>query len=98
MENCTGQTSDKVVRQKKYGEFQSLLMEDFPTIFLWQPKYTYLIDKKVRGLEISTLLTPSDRWENIMAGYINTKRTLKYDTSIGGGIAARIGHRYTVAS
>lgn len=71
------QTSDKVVRQKKYEEFQSLLMEDFPTIFLWQPKYTYLIDKKVRGLEISTLLTPLDRWRSIMAGYINTKRALK---------------------
>lgn len=71
------QTSDKLLRQKKYEEFQSLLMEDFPTIFLWQPKYTYLIDKKVKGLEISTLLTPSDRWRSIMAGYINTKRTLK---------------------
>lgn len=71
------QTSDKVVRQKKYGEFQALLLEDYPAIFLWQPKHTYLIDKKIQGVEISALLTPSDRWKNIMAGYINTTRTLK---------------------
>lgn len=71
------QTSDKVVRQKKYEEFQSLLMEDFPTIFLWQPKYAYLIDTRIKGIEISALYTPSDRWKNIMAGYINTKRSLK---------------------
>lgn len=71
------QTSDKVVRQKKYGEFQALLLEDFSAIFLWQPKHTYLIDKKIQGLEISALLIPSDRWKNIMVGYVNTKRTLK---------------------
>lgn len=71
------QTSDKIVRQKKYGEFQSLLMEDFPAIFLWQLKYTYLIDKKIQGMETSALLTPSDRWRSIVAGYINTKRSWK---------------------
>lgn len=71
------QSSDKLVRQKKYEEFQSLLMEDFPAIFLWQPKYTYLIDARVKGVEISALLTPSDRWKNIFNGYINTKRALK---------------------
>ncbi len=71
------QTLDKVVRQKKYEEFQSLLLEDFPTIFLWQPKYAYLIDARIKGVEISALYTPSDRWKNIMAGYISTKRTLK---------------------
>lgn len=71
------QTADKVVRQKKYEEFQTLLLENFPAIFLWQPKYAYLIDKKIRGVEISSLLTPSDRWHNILAGYINTKRSLK---------------------
>ncbi len=71
------QASDKVVRQKKYEEFQTLLLEDFPTIFLWQPKYAYLMDSRIKGVEISALYTPSDRWRNIMAGYINTKRTLK---------------------
>jgi len=71
------QTSDKVVRQKKYEEFQSLLLEDFPAIFLWQPKYAYLIDARIKGVEVSALYTPSDRWKNIIASYINTKRVLK---------------------
>lgn len=71
------QTSDKVIRQKKYQDFQSLLLEDFPAIFLWQPKYTYFIDKKIKGVEISTLLTPSERFKYIISGYINTKRSFK---------------------
>jgi peptide/nickel transport system substrate-binding protein len=71
------QTSDKLVREKKYKEFQSLLLEDFPAIFLWQPKYAYFIDKKLQGVEITTLLTPSDRFKYILSGYINTKRSFK---------------------
>lgn len=70
-------SSDKVVKQKKYQEVQSLLIEDFPTIFLWQPKYSYLIDKKVKGVQFTALITPSDRFNNIIQGYINTKRALR---------------------
>jgi len=71
------QTSDKLIRQKKYEEFQSLLLEDYPAIFLWQPKYAYFIDKKVKGMDITTLLTPSDRLKYILSAYINTKRSFK---------------------
>lgn len=71
------QTSDKLVRQKKYEEFQSLMQEDFPAIFLWQPIYAYFIDKKIKGVAMTHLLTPQDRLKYIIAGYINTKRSLK---------------------
>ena len=70
-------SSDKVVRQKKYQEFQAIVAEDFPAIFLWQPKYTYYIDRKVQGMQITNIVTPSDRFYNLENAYINTKRTLK---------------------
>lgn len=71
------QTLDKIVRQEKYKEFQELLIEDFPAIFLWQPRYTYMIDKKIKGIQISEIITPSDRFQYIMEGYVKMKRTLR---------------------
>jgi len=70
-------SSDKEVRQKKYQEFQAILAEDFAAIFLWQPKYTYYVDKKVQGMQISNIVTPSDRFYNLFGAYINTRRILK---------------------
>ncbi|MCG2694061.1 peptide ABC transporter substrate-binding protein [Candidatus Parcubacteria bacterium] len=70
-------TSDKVVKQQKYQEFEALLTENFPAIFLWEPKYNYLIDKKIKGFKISNLLTPSDRFTNLFSAYIKTKRVFR---------------------
>ena len=69
--------SSMLVKQEKYKEFDSLLKEDFPTIFLWQPKYVYLIDKKIKGVQASSIVTPSDRFTYITSSFINTKRVLK---------------------
>jgi peptide/nickel transport system substrate-binding protein len=71
------QTTDAAVRQKKYEDFQSLLVEDYPAVFLWQPQYSYIVDMKINGLQINSLATASDRWTNIQNCYINTRRVLK---------------------
>lgn len=68
---------DRAVRQKKYEEFQLLLAEDFPVIFLWAPRYEYLIDEKLRGVSFNELAASQDRLRNLMEGYIKTKRSLK---------------------
>jgi peptide/nickel transport system substrate-binding protein len=70
-------SSDKVVRQKKYQELQAILAEDFPAIFLWQPKYAYFVEKKVKGLQIARIVAPSDRFYHLASAYISTRRTLK---------------------
>ncbi|PIR66580.1 MAG: hypothetical protein COU51_03520 [Parcubacteria group bacterium CG10_big_fil_rev_8_21_14_0_10_36_14] len=70
-------TVDKVVKQQKYQEFEALLVENFPAIFLWEPKYNYLIDKKIKGLKINNLVTPSDRFTNLFSAYIKTKRIFR---------------------
>lgn len=71
------QTADKIIKAKKYAEFQSLVIEDFPAIFLWQPRYTYFIDKKIKGIKVSDLLTPTERLEHIMEGYTKMRRALR---------------------
>lgn len=64
-------------RQKKYFHFQNILASDVPAIFLYSPKYLYGVTKKVKGIELSYLVVPSDRFANIENWYINVKRKLE---------------------
>jgi peptide/nickel transport system substrate-binding protein len=44
------QTMDDEKRNEKYAQFQKLLIEDVPAIFLYSPTYLYPINKKVKGI------------------------------------------------
>ena len=35
-------------RMKKYQEFQKILIDELPAIFLYNPTYTYVVDKKIK--------------------------------------------------
>lgn len=67
-------TSDTETRNKKYIEFQNLLIEDLPAIFLYSPSYIYPVNKKIKGIEIGKIAKPSDRFINIEDWYIKTKK------------------------
>lgn len=64
-------------RAKKYRDFQDLLMQDLPAIFLMSPKYHYAISNKVQGIDTKRLILPSDRFANIENWYIKTQRAWK---------------------
>lgn len=69
--------TDPTVRAQKYQEFAQLLMEDLPAIFLYQPTYTYAISSKVKGVDISAILTPADRFAKVNEWYVKTRRVLR---------------------
>ncbi|MBD3359853.1 MAG: hypothetical protein GF365_04080 [Candidatus Buchananbacteria bacterium] len=68
-------TNDPTIRQEKYKEFQKLLIEDLPAIFLYTPTYTYPINKKIKGIEIKRIINPFDRFIDIENWYIKTKKS-----------------------
>lgn len=68
--------SDPGERAKKYIEFQEILAKDIPAIFLYNPTYPYVINKKIKGISITRIITPADRFNEIEKWYIKTKRTL----------------------
>jgi len=68
------QTVDQEERTEKYAEFQKLLIEDAPAIFLYSPTYLYPVNKKVKGIEIGKLAQPSYRFSQIEDWYVKTKR------------------------
>ena len=64
-------------RIKKYQDFQKLVVEEVPALFLYSPYYLYAHTKRVNGFANKVIATPSDRFFNIEGWYINTKRVWK---------------------
>ncbi len=71
------ETLNPVIRSSKYNDFQNLVIEDLPSIFLYSPYYIYPLAKKIEGFEDSILGLPSERFTNINKWYIEKKRIRK---------------------
>lgn len=61
-------------RRKKYFHFQNILAEEVPAIFLYSPQYLYGVNKKIKGIELNFLVSPSDRLAGISNWHINITR------------------------
>ena len=70
-------TIDPEKRKEKYKEFQKLVVEDVPVVFLYNPYYLYPVSKKIKGIEIESVPLPSKRFSGIEKWYIETKRIKK---------------------
>ncbi len=70
-------TFDPEKRKEKYKEFQKLVAEDAPVVFLYNPYYLYLVSKKIKGIEIENIAIPSKRFSGIEEWYIKTNRIKK---------------------
>ena len=72
------QTNKEDERSEKYIKFQNILAADVPAIFLYSPTYTYVVDKKIKGISAKRLTVPSDRFTKIENWYIKVKRKLNF--------------------
>lgn len=61
----------------KYIEFQNLIVNDIPAVFLYSPTYTYVLHNKIQGVDVERIIMPADRFNNINEWYINTGRKWK---------------------
>ena len=68
------QTLNPLERAKKYDDFQKLVIEDIPAVFLYNPLYVHGQAKKIRGSNGKLISLPSDRFINIEGWYVDTKR------------------------
>ncbi|MDP2647753.1 MAG: ABC transporter substrate-binding protein [Candidatus Yanofskybacteria bacterium] len=71
------QTLNSLERSKKYDDFQKIVIEDIPALFLYSPNYIYGQGQKVYGFETGIISMPADRFSNAEKWYINTKRVWK---------------------
>jgi len=71
------QTLNPIERMKKYDDFQKIITEDIPAIFLYNSYYIYGQTDAIKGFDTKIIATPSDRFSGIEKWYINTKRIWK---------------------
>ncbi|PJE51095.1 MAG: hypothetical protein COV29_02365 [Candidatus Yanofskybacteria bacterium CG10_big_fil_rev_8_21_14_0_10_36_16] len=64
-------------RMRVYEEFQDILIEDAPAVFLYSPDYLYVQPDKIKNNNTKIISVPSERFGNINKWYINTKRVFK---------------------
>ena len=60
-------------RAQKYIEFQNILIDDMPAIFLYSPSYDYGVTKNIQGIDATRITVPSDRFSGIETWYTKTK-------------------------
>lgn len=70
-------TLDTDLRAKLYQKFQDILVKDLPAVFLYSPTYIMAVSKDIQGINISNLVSPSDRFNTLSDWYIKTKREIK---------------------
>jgi peptide/nickel transport system substrate-binding protein len=75
-------TTDLAHRAELYREFQTLFMDDVPAVILYYPVYTYGVDQRLHGVQLSPLLDASDRFRNISQWYINTRRVILSESQV----------------
>ncbi len=57
--------NDKEIRRNKYLEFQKLLVDEVPAVFLYWVDYNYVAPSKISGVTLNDLLLPIDRFNSI---------------------------------
>lgn len=71
------QTLSPEIRSQNLEEFQDILIEAAPAIFLYNPDYIYLVSKEIKGIDLKMIVDPSKRFSGIENWYIKTRRVLK---------------------
>ena len=71
------QTLNPLERMKKYDDFQKIVIDDMPAVFLYNPFYVYGQSRRIKGYETKIISTPADRFSGITDWYVETERIWK---------------------
>jgi peptide/nickel transport system substrate-binding protein len=63
---------DQPVRLAAYTDFQSLVADQAPAIFLYSANYDYAVSQRVRGVRLDRVIEPEDRFQHVTDWYVNT--------------------------
>ncbi len=70
-------TIDEASRIKKYAQFESEIKKDMPAVFLYSPKFIYVLSSNIKGLSVDHIISPADRFENVYSWYTETENVWK---------------------
>ena len=59
-------------RLAAYLDFQMLIADAAPAIFLYAPHYDYAVSQRVHGVRLNSVIQPGDRFQYVTQWYVNT--------------------------
>jgi peptide/nickel transport system substrate-binding protein len=68
---------DGIARIKKYAQFEDEIKKDMPAIFLYSPKFIYVVSKDLKGNSIDHIISSSERFMNLHSWYLKTDNIWK---------------------
>jgi peptide/nickel transport system substrate-binding protein len=72
LEDGIAKTDDNA-RRTAYADFQDLMSDAAPAIFLFEPHYTYVVSRRVRGVHTNQVIEPIDRFQYVTDWYATTQ-------------------------
>ena len=75
------QSVDQDERARLYRDFQDLFSQEVPSLLLYYPVYNYAVDEMVKGVQLSPMTEPSDRFRTVAQWYIKTRRMMVSETN-----------------
>jgi peptide/nickel transport system substrate-binding protein len=69
--------ADENERALLYQSFETEVKRDSPVIFLYSPRFIYVLPKNLQGLDISGITLPTERFSNIKDWYKETQNVWK---------------------
>lgn len=71
-------TFDHNERELLIQKINDTIKSDRPALFTYSPKFIYIIDKSVKGIELPLMTTASERFSNIENWYVSSERIWKF--------------------
>lgn len=66
-------TLDPADREEKYLQFEKEIADDVPAVFVYSPDFIYLMPKKILGMSLGTVTTPSERFLSVHEWHTDTE-------------------------
>jgi peptide/nickel transport system substrate-binding protein len=63
---------EQPARLAAYADFQALIADQAPAIFLYSAHYDYAVSQRVRGVHMNHVIEPEDRFQYVTDWYVNT--------------------------
>ena len=70
--------TDRNVMIDNYRKFEDEVNNDIPAVFIYSPDFIYIASKKIKGIELGAVVTPSERFLNIHQWYIETDKVWNF--------------------
>lgn len=72
------ETSDERIKEKAYEDFEKIIKDEIPAVFLYSPDYIYIVPEKIGGINFGKITNSADRWYDIDKWYTETDNVWKF--------------------